>query len=77
MKKLILFLLLISCFISFGQADDDAYSEALENFKSHFNEHQFDSIHGMFAESMKKAITLEVLKAQMDKVVAGMEAMRQ
>lgn len=51
--------------MSFAQANDDAYSEALDHFKTHFNESQFDSIHAMFAESMKKDITLDMLKAQM------------
>lgn len=66
MKKLsyILFFCLIA-FNSFGQTDE-AYTEAIESFKKHFNAQQYDSIHDLFADNMKKVITIEVLKQQMD-----------
>ncbi|MBT8265408.1 MAG: peptidoglycan DD-metalloendopeptidase family protein [Bacteroidia bacterium] len=66
MKNLSIIFLLISSLMSFGQAEDAAYDEAMDNFLIHFNEQQFDSIHDMFAESMKKAIPLAMLKMQME-----------
>lgn len=66
MKKLryVLVLCLIA-FNSFGQTDE-AYQKAMEGFKKHYNAKQYDSIHSLFAAGMKNAITVDVLKMQMD-----------
>jgi len=66
MKSISIFLVFISSFISFGQVENTAYNEALEHFKTHYNERQYDAIYELFSESMKKAITLEKLKMQME-----------
>ena len=65
MKRIILIGFFCIVTFSFGQSDED-YSNAMADFKMFYNEHQYDSIYAMFAESMKGFITSDVLKQQMN-----------
>lgn len=73
MKKLTFIVLLFTTLISVAQTNE-AYTKAMEDFKKHYNAKQYDSIYNMFAETMKQAITADVLKLQMDSFheMAGM-----
>ena len=66
MKKLRFLLFLIAPIFCLGQSQSEAYSKAIEDYKSHYNSRSYDSLYNMFSAKMKQAITLEVLEQQMD-----------
>lgn len=66
MKQLKVLLFFIFPLICFCQSESDFYLKAIENYKQYYNTRSYDSLYNMFAPEMKKAITLDVLKQQMD-----------
>lgn len=52
--------------VCFSQSESDNYLKAIEAYKLYYNSHSYDSLYNMFAQEMQKAISLEVLKQQMD-----------
>lgn len=66
MKLLRVLLLIIFPMVCFSQSESDNYLKAIEAYKLYYNSHSYDSLYNMFAPEMQKAISLEVLKQQMD-----------
>ncbi|MEZ4796781.1 MAG: peptidoglycan DD-metalloendopeptidase family protein [Flavobacteriaceae bacterium] len=66
MKLLRALLLIIFPMVCFSQSESDNYLKAIEAYKLYYNSHSYDSLYNMFAQEMQKAISLEVLKQQMD-----------
>lgn len=66
MKLLRALLLIIFPMVCFSQSESDNYLKAIEAYKLYYNSHSYDSLYNMFAPEMQKAISLEVLKQQMD-----------
>lgn len=52
--------------VCFSQSESNNYLKAIEAYKLYYNSHSYDSLYNMFAPEMQKAISLEVLKQQMD-----------
>lgn len=66
MKLLRALLLIIFPMVCFSQSESDNYLKVIEAYKLYYNSHSYDSLYNMFAPEMQKAISLEVLKQQMD-----------
>lgn len=49
-----------------GQSGVDTYAKAIEDYKLYYNARSYDSLYNMFAPEMKNAISLDVLKQQMN-----------
>ena len=65
MKKIVFIVIVLISTLSLAQTDQ-SYEKAMEDFKNHYNSKQYDSIYSLFAESMKKAISKDNIKMQMD-----------
>lgn len=68
MKKLVLILAMVTCFIGFSQSEGEKQLNVLQQYKSAFNDTNYKTVYSLFSETYKETVALGIFEMRTNRM---------